>query len=162
VLESDVGAMGFIGQLNKVSPTASRFHVRLGYEIFRWFMAFGESDLCFTSTRYSPPSRGYALYGFGAGGRFTVPLGERFAINAQGDVGVMRTSTDVLHTYGFDDAQNFNIYFGGALGFEWYQVNPHYALMVSGGARKTPGLTRSLGSDSALAWLGSAGLRYTF
>jgi len=163
VVESQVGVMGFIGELNNVSPPASRFSVQFGFEPLRWLMVFAEGDLGFTSTRYSPPSRGYALYGFGGGARLTTPIfGDHFAFYGQGDVGLMRTSTDVLHTYGFHDAENFNIYFGGLVGFEWYQVNPHYALVISGGVRNTPGLKRAVTGDHALAVLGSAGLRYTF
>ncbi len=59
VVEGSIGAMGFLGKLKNISPTASTFHLQLGFEPFRWFMVFGEGDLSFTSTRYSPPSRGY-------------------------------------------------------------------------------------------------------
>jgi hypothetical protein len=162
VLEADFGAMGFVGKLRTISPTASRLHLQLGYEPLRWVMVFGEGDLAFTSTRYSPPSRGYSLYGFGAGLRLTAAVSSRVSLYAQGDAGLMRASTDVLHSYGFNDAESSNVYFGGGAGVEWYQVNPHYALALSGGARLTPGLARALASDTAIAWLASGAIRYTF
>jgi hypothetical protein len=162
VLEADLGAMGFLGKLNTVSPTASRLHLQFGYEPFRWLMAFAEGELLFTSTRYSPPSRGYSMYGFGGGLRLTVPVSSRVSLYAQGDAGLMRASSDVLHSYGFVDAENFNVYFGGGAGVEWYQINPHYALALNGGARMTPGLVRSASNDTALAWLASGAIRYTF
>ena len=109
VLETDFGAMGFIGKLKNVSPTASHLHLQLGYEPLRWVMVFGEGDIAFTSTRYSPPSRGYSMAGFGAGLRLTAAITQRVSLYAQGDLGLMRTSTDVLHSYGFIDAQNFNV-----------------------------------------------------
>jgi hypothetical protein len=162
VLETDFGAMGFIGKLRTISPTASRLHLQLGYEPLRWAMVFGEGDIAFTSTRYSPPSRGYSMYGFGVGLRLTAPVSQRVSLYAQGDAGFMRASTDVLHSYGFNDAENLNLYFGGGAGVEWYQVNPHYALALSGGARMTPGLARAVVSDTAVAWLASGAIRYTF
>jgi hypothetical protein len=162
VLESSVGAMGFLGKLKNVSPTASMLHVQLGYEPLRWLMAFVEGDIAFTSTRYIEPSRGYAIYGMGAGARFTMRFSERVTGYAQGDLGIMETSSDVLATYGFREAENWNLYFGGTLGVEWYQIDPHYALALNAGARKTPGLDRAVKSDSAIAWLGGAAIRYTF
>lgn len=162
VVETSVGAMGFLGKLKNVSPTASMLHMQLGYEPLRWLMAFVEGDIAFTSTRYIEPSRGYAIYGMGAGARATVRLSENVASYVQGDLGVMETSSDLLHTYGFYDAENWNLYFGGMLGLEWYQVNPHYALAVNGGARKTPGFERIVGSDPAISWLGGVAIRYTF
>jgi hypothetical protein len=162
VLEASVGAMGFLGKLKNVSPPASMLHMQLGYEPFRWFMAFAESDLAFTSTRYIEPSRGYAIYGLGAGARFTLRFTERVTGYLQGDLGIMETSSDLLHTYGFPKAEDWNLYFGGTAGIEWYQADPHYALALNGGARKTPGFERAVGSDPAISWLGAVSLRYTF
>jgi hypothetical protein len=162
VLETSIGAMGFLGKLKNVSPTASMLHMQLGYEPFRWLMAFVEGDIAFTSTRYIEPSRGYAIYGMGGGARITARFSERVAGYVQGDLGVMETSSDLLHTYGFYDAENWNLYFGGMLGLEWYQINPHYALALNGGARKTPGFERTVGSDPAISWLGGVAIRYTF
>src|SRR5262249_5749626 len=118
VLETDFGAMGFIGKLKNVSPTASRLHLQLGYEPLRWLMVFAEGDIAFTATRYSPPSRGYWMSGFGAGLRLTAAITQRVSLYAQGDAGLMRVSTDVLHSYGFNDAENLHLYFGGAGGIE--------------------------------------------
>jgi hypothetical protein len=162
VLETSLGAMGFLGKLKNVSPTASMLHVQLGYEPFRWLMAFVSGDIAFTSTRYIEPSRGYAIYGMGGGARVTARFSERVAGYVQGDLGLMETSSDLLHTYGFYDAENWNVYFAGMLGLEWYQVNPHYALALNGGARRTPGFDRIVGNDVAISITGSAAIRYTF
>src|SRR5687768_11927046 len=116
VLETSLGAMGFFGKLKNVSPTASMLHVQLGYEPFRWLMAFVAGDIAFTSTRYIEPSRGYAIYGMGGGARVTARFSERVAGYVQGDLGLMETSSDLLHSYGFYDAENWNVYFGGMLG----------------------------------------------
>jgi hypothetical protein len=162
VLEGSFGAMGFLGKLNTVSPAASSFHVQLGFEPLRWLMVFGEADLSFTSTRYSPPARGYAIYAFGGGGRITVGLGERVSVYAQADLGLTTTDTNVLHSYGFYDAENLNVYFGGTGGLEWYQADPHYALALYGGVRDAQGFARQLSGDAGLAWRGGVTVRYTF
>jgi hypothetical protein len=162
VLESSLGAMGFFGKLKNVSPTASMLHAQFGYEPFRWLMAFVEGDIAFTSSRYIEPSRGYAIYGMGAGARVTVHFTDRVAGYAQGDIGLMEASSDMLGSHGYPDAENWNVFFGGTLGVEWYQIDPHYALALNGGARKTPGFDRSVGSDQAISWLGAAAIRYTF
>jgi hypothetical protein len=162
VLESSLGAMGFLGKLQHVSPIGSMLHVQLGYEPFRWLMAFVGGDIAFTSTRYIEPSRGYALYGFGGGARFTGRFTERVSGYLQGDVGLMEASSDLLVSYGFPKSETWNVYFGGTAGVEWYQVDPHYALALNGGVRATPGLKRDVGDDLALSWLGAASIRYTF
>src|SRR4051812_7261506 len=40
VVEGSVGAMGFLGKLNTVSPAASSFHAQLGFEPLRSIMVF--------------------------------------------------------------------------------------------------------------------------
>jgi hypothetical protein len=162
VVEGSLGAMGFLGKLNTISPMASSLHMQLGLEPFRWFMAFVEGDLSFTSTRYSPPARGYVIYAFGGGARFTVGLSERVSAYGQVDFGLQSTGTNVLHSYGFYDAENLNGYFGGTGGLEWYQGDPHYALAVYGGVRNATGFVRSVPGDQGLAWRGGVAIRYAF
>ncbi len=148
------------------SPPASLLHVQLGYEPFRWLMVFGEAELGYTSTRYapSPPSsRGYAIWALGAGLRATVKPTDRFGIYLQGDIGGMKADSDVLRTYGFREADLLNVYYGGMLGLEWYQIDPHLALATSAGIRRTTGFDGSrLVAEAARSWLGGVSLRYTF
>jgi hypothetical protein len=162
VVEGSVGAMGFFGKLNTVSPAASTFHAQLGFEPFRWLMVFGEGDLSFTSTRYSPPARGYSIYAFGGGGRLTLAATERVSIYGQVDFGLSAVSSNVLHSYGFYAAEHLNGYVGGTAGLEWYQADPHYALAVYGGVRNAQGFQRAISSDVGLAWRGAVAIRYAF
>ena len=83
-------------------------------------------------------------------------------IYAQGEVGIADATSDVLATYGYKNADSIGLYAGGLIGLEWYQVSPHYALALQGGARFYPNLARSIGGDTAVALLGAAALRYTF
>jgi hypothetical protein len=95
--------------------------------------------------------------------RFTLHPTERVGLYGQLSVGTARVSEDVLHVYGFDDADEFNTYYGGALGVEWYQVNPHYALSAHGGLRNYDnGFERTTGGATALAWTGGVAIRYAF
>ena len=166
VLESSVGALGHLGPLKNVSPTAPWFSFRLGFEPLKWLMLFGEADVAFATTSYAtrpPDPRGYALYGFGGGLRFTVRPTDWLGIYVQGSAGVAEVSEDVLFVYGYTKADALNLYYGGALGLEWYQVSPHLALAVHGGVRSyDEGLHRDRSNEVALAVIAGASLRYAF
>ncbi len=166
VLESSVGALGHLGPMKNVSPTAPWFNFRLGFEPLKWLMLFGEADVAFATTSYAtrpPDPRGYALYGFGGGIRFTVRPTDWLGIYVQGSAGAAQVSEDVLFVYGYAQADALNLYYGGALGIEWYQVSPHMALATFGGVRSyDEGLHRERSGEVALAWIGGASLRYAF
>jgi hypothetical protein len=161
-VEASLGALGFASKLHNLSPAASRFRLQVGYDVLRWLMVFASSELAFTSTRYQPPARAFTILALGAGLRATVPLGERLGAYLQADLGTTEVTSNVLHSYGYFGAETFGPYFGAQAGLEWYALDPHYALAVAGGARRLPGFSRSIGSDSGLAWLGSVAIRYTF
>lgn len=165
VLETAIGALDQLGPLKHVSPVSPWFHVQLGYEPFKWLMFFGESDITFADTSYAappPPSRTYLLFGFGGGARVTIKPTDILGVYVQGDGGVAKVSNDALYTYGYLDANALHPYFGGALGLEWYQVNPHCALALSGGIRDYNALLdRTLGG-TAITLIVDAALRYTF
>ena len=164
VLEAGLGALGHWGSLANISGPAPRFHLRLGLEPFPWLLVFGESDLTIASTSRapSPPeTRGYALYGFGAGIRGTWEPTRPLGLFLQGSLGAARVSRDVLRSYGFSTSDGFNAYVGADLGLEWYQINPHYALALHFGMRSYPqGLATPTYGGSALAWLGGLAVRY--
>jgi hypothetical protein len=167
VVESGLGFVSQIGSLKHIAPTAPWFQVRLGYEIFDWMMPFLEADIAFANTSYAtepPPPRSYFHYAAGAGLRVTIPIGDIIGIFAQGSLGFAAVSEqNVLSIYGFPNADEPNLYVGGELGVEWYQVNPHLALAAHGGVRHFgAGLTRDRGLDPPLALVGSADLRYAF
>lgn len=166
VVEASLGALGHTGPLKHVSPTAPWFVFRVGYEPFRWLMLFAEGDVAFSNTSYAsrpPEPHAYWLYGFGAGIRGTVALGERFGIFLQGSFGGARVSEqNVLSIYGYEDADELHPYFSGLLGFEWYQVSPRLALALHGGARLYTGLERERSTDGPVAWLGALALRHAF
>ena len=165
-VESGVGALSHLVPLSHITPTSPWFHLKVGFEPFRWLLLFAETDLAFSNTGYShppPPPRTYRLYGFGGGLRGTVSFGERFGVYLEGSGGIAQTSSDVLEAYGYLHATDWSPYFGGRLGFEWYPVNPHLAVSVHGGVRSyQAGLRRERSDEQALLALGGVALRYTF
>jgi hypothetical protein len=165
VLESSLGALGHLGPLRNVSPTAPWFHVKLGLEALDWLMLFVESDLAVASTAFGhspPPPRSYALTSFGGGLRLTLEAGD-FGVYLQGDAGGALVTEDVLAIYGYEDATSLGAYFGGSLGVELHQISPHYALALHGGVRDYPVvLARQRSSQPPLVWLGGVALRYAF
>jgi hypothetical protein len=165
VVESGIGALGQIGEMKHISPLAPWFHLQFGYEPFRFLMVFAEGDLVLSNTGYAhqpPPERTYALWGLGAGLRGTAKVSERVGLYLQASLGGAEVTDDVLYSYGFHDADKFNLYLAGELGVEWYQVSPHLALTLHGGVRDYTNFKRQESSSPPLAWVSALGLRYTF
>ncbi len=167
VVESGLGFVTQLGAMAHITPAAPLFRVRLGYEVLTWLMPFLEADVAFATTAYAsepPPPRSYFHWAGGAGLRLTAPLGRIFGVFGQGSLGLAEVSEqNVLSVYGFPDADEPNLYFGGEAGIEWHQVSPHLALAAHGGIRSYgQGLTRDRGGQAALALLASANLRYAF
>ncbi len=171
VVETTAGMLAFAGQFRHVSPPAFWLHGQVGYEIFRWLMVFGESELAMTDTseaQTESQSLGVPIFGFGGGLRGTLHFTERVAAFLQGDLGEMEALVPQgsLGQLGFASAESLNLYFGGRLGLEWYQVDRHLALVAQGGVRDAQGFMKSQPffptSDTPLMWDVALGLRYTF
>lgn len=166
VVESSIGAMQHLGPLKNVSPLAPWFHLQVGFEPLKWAMVYAEGDFSPSNTSYAhppPDPRVYTLFGFGGGVRFTLKPTDRFGIYAEGSIGGAEATNDSLVTYGYKDSTSLGAYFGGGLGLEWYQVDPHYALALHGTLRDYNNvLDRLRSSQPALALIISAALRYTF
>lgn len=166
VVESSIGALQHLGALKHVTPLSPWFHLQVGFEPVKWAMLFGEGDITLSNTTYAhppPTPRTYAMFGFGGGARFTIKPTDRFGIYAQGSIGAAKVTNDSLITYGYNDSTSLGPYYGGALGLEWYQIDPHYALALNGGVRNYNSiLDRSRSNQTALALIIAAALRYTF
>lgn len=165
VVQSSMGGVGHLGPMSEVSPTSPEFRLTAGYEILDWFMVLGESSLILSSTRFANPPPGprtYAYYAFGGGLRFTFGIADDFALYLQGSLGAARANDDVLINHGYLDSTTLSLYFGGLLGFEWYQVNPHLALGIDVGVNDYVGLQRELSSSPPLAIRSAVSIKYTF
>jgi hypothetical protein len=168
VLATNLGMLAFAGQFRHVAPPAYWLNAQLGYEFFPWLMVFGEAELAFTDTSVSQDEShtvAVPMWGFGGGVRGTVHASPRVALFLQGEVGVLTALVphDALAVLGYRSAESLNPDFGARLGAEWYQVDRHFALTMSAGARLAEGFSRVLTpGDLPLMWDASVGIRYTF
>lgn len=168
VLDSTLGAIAFLGEFGKVAPPGPWLHTQLGVEILKWLMFFGEGELAYsdTSGRQDPPkTRAFPIFGFGGGARFTIRFTDRFGVYLQGSAGAMKTdiSRNALTLLGFRDAESFGLYAAARLGLEWYQIDRHFALGLTGAIRNAQPFARVGGSgDTPLVADGGVSIRYAF
>jgi hypothetical protein len=172
VLETTAGMLAFAGNFRHVAPPAPWLHAQLGWEIFRWLMVFGESELAFTDTSEAQDeskATTFPLFGFGAGVRGTIHATERVAFFLQGSIGWLEAMVPhgALQNLGYTNAEGLTLGYGGRLGAEWYMVDRHMALTAQAGLRDAPGFKQlTLGgtatNDTPLMWDAALGLRYTF
>lgn len=167
VVDSALGAMVFLGKFGRTAPPAPWIRTQVGYEIFTPLMVFAEGELGFTDTSGTqdpPKTRAFPLFGFGGGARFTLRFTDRFGVYVQGSVGGLKADIRqrALEIIGFKDAESLNIYFGGRVGLEWYQLDRHFALGLTSGLRDATGFKRTIGSDTPLVFDAGASIRYAF
>jgi hypothetical protein len=172
MLESTLGMLAFAGQFRHVAPPAYLMRAALGYELLRWLTILAESELGFTDTSESQdPShaRAFPLWGLGGGLRVSAHFTSRFAGFVEGHVGALAAAVphNALSNLGFGSAESPGAYVGGRLGVEWYQLDPHLALIAQAGARAASGFQARLGAgttsgDLPLLWDIGVGLRYAF
>jgi hypothetical protein len=164
VIEGSVGALGHLGDMRHVSPIAPWFRVQVGYEPLDWLMLYGAGDVALSSTRYAqrpPEKRGYVLFGVSVGARVAWQPFSVLGFYLQADGGLSSVDQDVLATYGYPDADRLRPFLGGMLGIEWFQVSPHYALALYGGARDyVQNFERRNGSRPPIAWVSGLAIRY--
>jgi hypothetical protein len=167
-LEQSLGVLGFAGQFRHVSPPGLWIHTQLGYEFFKWLMPFVSGEVAYADTSEAQdPSkaRAFPIFGFGGGVRATFSVAERFALFAQFELGALRTDTpkNSLAILGFRDAEGFNPFFGGRIGFDWLQIDRHLGVGISIGLRDAQGFAKLAGSsDTPLMWDAAAAIRYVF
>lgn len=167
VVDASLGALAFLGKFGKTAPPAPLLRVQVGYELFKWLMLFGGGELAFTDTSGSqapPKTRAFPIFGFGGGARFTARFTDRFGVYLQGEVGAMKADIRrrALEIIGFKDAEDLNLSLGGRLGLEWYQLDRHFALGLTGGLRDATGFKRTIGTDTPLAFDAGVSIRYAF
>ena len=86
--------------------------------------------------------------------------------HVQGSLGAMKADirTNALGIIGFKDAESLGLYFAGRLGVEWYMIDRHFALGLTGGLRDATNFKQRGGSggDTPLAFDAGASIRYAF
>ncbi len=167
VIESSIGARGFVGDFGKITPPGLLLRVHAGVEIFRWLMPFAEGDLGMTDTSSSQDGskvRAFPIFSFGGGLRFTVRPTERVGLFVEGSAGGTKAEVPAnsLAVLGFRNAESLGLYAGGRIGVEWYQRDRHLALGIHGGARDAFGFKKTIQGTLPLAIDGVLALRYAF
>lgn len=160
-VEAQLGALGFVGDLGKVSKPGPRLSVSLGYELTMWLSVLLQLDASFHNTMNRPPpsQTTYEMLGSSAGVRFTAPFNARAALWLSGLAGIVYTGGDVLHALGFRDTVKPSVAYGGELGFDWHVLARHHSLGALAGARSYSKLARD---GYSLGLYGSLYLRYVF
>ena len=181
VLEQSLGAEGFAGKFGGlVAHPMPWAQTILGYELFKChddsgnlkgcpveLMVFAEGDLAFGDTGSSvgpSQNRPFPLFGFGGGLRLGFQITHRFGLYLAGMAGgdVAYVQSGVLVNFGYGRAESLGFQAGGRLGLEWFQIDRHLGLGLSGGARYMANLAYEVGGDLPLAWDATVDLRYTF
>ena len=181
VLEQSLGAVGFAGKLGGlVAHPVPWAQTMFGYELFRChddkgnrkacpfeLMPLVEGDLAYGDTGSSvgpAQNRPFPLFAFGAGVRLGFQITNRLGLYVQGTAGgdVAYVQSGVLVNFGFGNAEKLGFQVGGRAGLEWYQIDRHLALGLSGGARYMANVAYEVGGDLPLAWDATVDIRYTF
>ncbi len=161
LVEAQLGALGFVGDLGDVAIPGPRLAVTLGYELTPWLslLAGVEGSMHVTKHREPPNRTAFEMAGATAGLKLAIPFNARAALWASGLAGFVWAGGDVLKTLGFIDAIGLAPNYGGELGFDWHVKSRHHSLGVLGGGRIYPSLKRP---DLTIGTYGSLYVRYVF
>ena len=162
-IEAFVGARGFIGGVGDLSRPGPYLHLGVGWEALSWlWIAVSAEGSMHRTDAPSPPSPTiFELVSFMAELRLQANVSARAALWLGGEVGIGFATSDVLRTYGLQDADQVSLIYGGQLGFDWHMRNRHHSWGISGGARVHPGL-EGIDGSVAIGVHGTMYLRYVF
>lgn len=164
-VDGTLGTYAPVGKLKRITSPGPWARLTAGWEFTKWLGVFVAFDAAFLSTdRASPPpgERGYILWGFGGGVRFSLPLGTRWRIPARFEIGAHKADDNgVLATYSFNDAQSFGVSLGAMTGLEWRASSRHFGVALEGGVRTDSSMKNSVRAETPLAILAGVIVRYT-
>ncbi len=162
-LEAHLGARGFIGGVGDYAKAGPVVQIAAGYELASWLWLGAAMELSMHRTDAAPPPSPtvFDVLDFLAQVRFQLNASARFALWLGGEVGIGFSTTDVLDTYGVDQADEIGLLYGGSLGLDWHLRNRHHSIGLQGGARVHSNLEGPTG-ELALAVHGALYLRYVF
>jgi hypothetical protein len=164
-VDATLGIYAPLGKLKRVSAPGPWMRLTAGYEVTSWLGIFAAFDSAFLATnRANPPpgERGYVLWGFGGGARFSLPLTPRWRIPLRVEIGAHKVDDQgVLQTYGFSNGHSFGLSYGAMIGVEWRATSRHFGIAVEWGVRNDAAVKDDAGTSAPLAMLGGVLLRYT-
>lgn len=162
-LEAHLGARGYIGGVGDYVKAGPLLHIGFGYELISWLWLGAAVELSMHGTDAPPPPSPtvFDVLDFLVQLRFQLDASARVALWLAGEVGIGLSTTDVLDTYGLDQADEVGLVYGGSLGLDWHMRNRHHSIGLQGGARIHSNLEGPTG-ELAVAVHGALYLRYVF
>jgi len=162
-LEAHLGARGFIGGVGAYAKAGPMAQISFGYEVASWFWVSAAAELSMHGTDAPPPPSPtvFDVLDFLIQLRVQLNASARVALWLAGEVGIGFSTTDVLDTYGIDQADQVGLLYGGSLGLDWHMRNRHHSIGLQGGARVHSNLDGPSG-DLAIGVHGALYLRYVF
>ncbi len=162
-LRAEMGGQGFAGGIGRISSAGPLARLIVGYELASWFSIASQLGIAWHATNapLPPAATAFQLYTLLGQARFQANLGTRVALWLSGDAGVGMASGDFLHAFGYDDAGDLGLVYGGTLGFDFHLANAHHSLGLSAGAHLYPNLDAP-GGEQSLGIEASAYLKYVF
>ncbi|HLU68291.1 MAG TPA: hypothetical protein VKZ63_18535 [Kofleriaceae bacterium] len=156
--EASLGATGMIGPGRTYARLGPAFALRAGVDLFSWLSIGGRLELETHEARVPPPPEGEYFQLLAAAGdlRISVPAG-RFALFADGGLGITRVSTNILAKVDIlDPGETYSPLLSAGGGLEYQLQNRHYAVGLAGQWSLLPAF------DAMQTVGGRAYLRYTY
>jgi hypothetical protein len=162
-LEARVGGRGFVGGLAPLVAPGLSTRVTGGYELLDYVALGAAFELSLHETDApAPPARtSLQMISAAAELRLRLPLHVRFALQLDGEIGVLTILGNALESYGLPDAHRLGLAYGAGLGFDWHLSSPHHSLGLMLHGRGAPNLDDPA-SDPTFAIGASVYLRYVF
>jgi hypothetical protein len=161
--EAHVGVRGFVGGLGRLAGAGPMLRIGFGYEVTRWLLVglAAEGSVHRTKAPSPPSATVFEALDFLLDVRIQANVSARAALWLGGEVGLGFATSQVLRTYGLQDAEDVALLYGGQLGFDWHARNRHHSFGLVGGARIHPGF-EGIDGELAIGIHGALYLRYVF
>lgn len=161
--EAHVGVRGFVGGIGRLAGAGPVLRIGFGYELTRWLLVglAAEGSIHRTKAPSPPSATVFEVLDFLLDVRVQANLSARAALWLGGEVGLGFATSQVLRTYGLQDAEDVALLYGGQLGFDWHARNRHHSFGLVGGARIFPGF-EGLDGELAIGIHGALYIRYVF
>jgi Outer membrane protein beta-barrel domain len=142
--QGELGAVMILGPAGPHVRPGWGLGLALGYDVTRW-LAVEARGLGSTHLTDFPnaPQDGELLQIYSLSGALKLSFRYRYlAISADGGVGIIRTSTNVLTTAGLNDRRT-SVAFGGGLAAEYHTLSRHFSFGAHGSFFQIPGMRQS-------------------
>jgi hypothetical protein len=132
--EGEIGAVAFFGPAGDAVAPGFAIGARVGYDLFRFFAlqlhGLGSTHL----TKAGDHPEGEQLiqtYQGAVEGKLTLRFGQS-SIFAEGGVGVLRLSTNLLYVLGVEPQYRTGLTAGGGAGVDYHSLSRHFSIGLRG------------------------------